>query len=112
MIELTFPSAAPTATEIQTHISEQWAQIEPALDCEVGEFDTHSQYTRSELDHIDLEGNTVVIHYRTHYHVYHPCRGMDLHDFCRRFVRGQLIGNRLQLAIYQASEARSTADEL
>ncbi|WP_373975146.1 hypothetical protein NT239_16160 [Chitinibacter sp. SCUT-21] len=112
MIELAFASTPPSLTEIEAQIRTHWVQLEPALDCEVGEFDTHSQYTRSELDHIELDGNTVVIHYRTHYHVYHPCRGMDLHDFCRRFVRGQLINNTLRLAIYQAPEARSTADEL
>lgn len=112
MIELTLPSEQPSPATLLGIIQENWAKLETALDCEVGEFDTHSQYTHSVLSHVELEGNTAVIHYKTHYHVYHPCRGMDLHDFCRRFVRGQLIGNRLQLAIYRAPEARSTADEL
>lgn len=50
----------------------------------------------------------LVHYYKTHYRVYHPCRGMDLHDFCRRFVRGQLINNTLRLAIYQAPEAANS----
>ncbi|QLI82755.1 hypothetical protein HZU75_15185 [Chitinibacter fontanus] len=112
MIELILPSTQPSLETLRSLVNQHWAQLEPALDCGVSEFDTHSQYTRSEFDHIDLEANTVVIHYKTHYHVYHPCRGMDLHDFCRRFVRGQLNGTRLQLAIYQAPDERSTADEL
>lgn len=112
MIEIILPSDSTPLPDIEALIRAQWARLEPALDCGVSEFDTHSQYTRSDYDYIELDGNTLLIHYQTHYHVYHPCRGMDLHDFCRRFVRGQLIGNTLQLPIYQAPEARSTADEL
>ncbi|WP_028450745.1 hypothetical protein [Chitinibacter tainanensis] len=112
MIVLTLPTSQPDLTSWHAFLLSQWAQLTPALDCEVSEFDTHAQYTFSELDKIELDGDTLLIYYHTHYHVYHPCRGMDLHDCCSRFVRGQLIGNRLQLAIYQAPEERSTADEL
>jgi hypothetical protein len=93
-------------------LSAHWPQLQPALDRGVGEFDTHAHFTYSELAGIEVQNDQLIIHYRVHYHVYHPCRGLDVHDHCLRLVRAQLTSNGIMLTSYQPLPERSTADEL
>ncbi len=90
---------------------ESVAQLLPAMDLEVTEFDSKAQVDQIEILSVDAKAESILITFHLKFSASYTCSGIDYAGTHIRTLRGSREDNLWIFPAHQPTPSRSTVDE-
>jgi hypothetical protein len=117
VVSLSIPADVLTtedSMQLVSLLNEQIAALQPALDTDLRHIARLVRVESVRVTHVEFAtgAHEVLVNYVVNWSLFEACRDYQDQGLVKRTVRGQLVRGGLEFALSQATERRSTADEL